>query len=266
VIVRIATTLRFLRALIATSLKEAFANRAAFWLQAGFMLLNDLIWMTIWWIFFARFERLGGWTLRDMTALYAMVAGSVGLSVIFGGGVRELARTIAEGSLDVFLSQPKPVLLHALGSRTSSSGWGDLANCVLLLGIAGYLRWDVVPMILVGTLAGAIVFLSIGVIVHSLAFWAGSVQTLARQAWEFVITFSLYPDTIFHGALRLLLFTAIPAAFVGWFPSGLVRAFTVEGLLAAVGGAVVFPVVALLVFHAGLRRYASGNRIDVRAG
>jgi ABC-2 type transport system permease protein len=264
--VRAASTLRFLRALIATSLKESFANRAAFWLQAGFMLLNDLIWMATWWVFFARFDRLGGWTLVDMTVLYAMVAGAVGLSVVFGGGVRELARSIAEGGLDAFLAQPKPVLLHALGSRTSSSGWGDLANCVLLLGLAGALRWETLPWIVVGTLAGAVVFLSIGVIVHSLAFWAGSIQTLARQAWEFVISFSLYPDTIFHGALRVLLFTGIPAAFVGWFPSGLVRAFTVEGLLWTLAGATVFPIAAFAVFHAGLRRYASGNRIDVRAG
>ncbi len=262
----LASTLRFLRALVATSLKESFANRGSFWIQAVGMFVNDVIWIAVWAIFFARFEHLAGWTLHDMVALYAVTAGAVGIAVITGAGVRDLARTIAEGSLDVFLVQPQPALLHAVGSKTSAAGWGDLANCVLLLAVTGQWSLAAAPWVVVGALAGAVVFLSIGVIVHSLAFWLGSMQVLARQVWEFTITFSLYPESIFPGALRVLLYTAIPAAFIGWFPSGLVRAFSLEGLAWCLAGAVVFPVVAAVVFHLGLRRYASGSRVEVRAG
>jgi len=262
----LASTARFLGALLGTSVKESFANRGSFWIQAVGMFLNDVIWIAVWGIFFARFDHLGGWTFDDMVALYAVTAGAVGLAVITGAGVRDLARTITEGSLDVFLVQPKPVLLHALGSKTSAAGWGDLANCVLLLAVTGQGRLAAVPWVIVGAMAGAVVFLSIGVIVHSLAFWLGSMQVLARQVWAFTITFSLYPESIFPGALRVLLYTAIPAAFIGWFPSGLVRAFSLEGLAWCLGGAVVFPLAAAAVFHLGLRRYASGNRVEVRAG
>lgn len=262
----LASTLRFLRALVATSLKESFANRGAFWIQAVGMFVNDVIWIAVWAIFFARFEHLAGWTLHDMVALYAVTAGAVGIAVITGAGVRDLARTIAEGSLDVFLVQPQPALLHAVGSKTSAAGWGDLANCVLLLAVTGQWSLAAAPWVVVGALAGAAVFLSIGVIVHSLAFWLGSMQVLARQVWEFTITFSLYPESIFPGALRVLLYTAIPAAFIGWFPSGLVRSFSLSGLAWCLAGAVVFPVVAAVVFHLGLRRYASGSRVEVRAG
>lgn len=262
----LASTLRFLSTLLATSVKESFANRGSFWIQAVGMFVNDVIWIAVWAIFFARFERLGGWTLNDMVALYAVTAGAVGLAVITGAGVRDLARTITEGSLDVFLVQPKPVLLHALGSKTSAAGWGDLANCVLLLGVTGQWSLASAPWVVVGAVLGAAVFLAIGVIVHSLAFWLGSMQVLARQVWEFTITFSLYPESIFPGALRVLLYTAIPAAFIGWFPSGLVRSFSLGGLAWGVTGAVVFPVVATVVFHLGLRRYASGSRVEVRAG
>ncbi len=262
----LASTARFLATLLGTSVKESFANRGSFWIQAVGMFVNDVIWIAVWGIFFARFERLGGWTFNDMVALYAVTAGAVGLAVILGAGVRDLARTIAEGGLDVFLVQPKPVLLHALGSKTSAAGWGDLANCVLLLVVTGQARLEAVPWIVVGAVAGGAVFLAIGVIVHSLAFWLGSMQVLARQIWEFTITFSLYPESIFPGALRVLLYTAIPAAFIGWFPSGLVRAFSLEGLAWCLGGAVAFPLAAATIFHFGLRRYASGHRIEVRAG
>ena len=262
----LASTLGFLGALLATSVKESFANRGSFWIQAAGMFVNDVIWIAVWGIFFARFDHLGGWSLHDMVALYAVTAGAVGLAVITGAGVRDLARTITEGSLDVFLVQPRPALLHAIGSKTSAAGWGDLASCVALLVATGQWRLEAVPWVVVGSVAGAIVFLAFGVLVHSLAFWLGSMQVLARQVWEFTITFSLYPESIFPGALRVLLYTAVPAAFIGWFPSGLVRAFSLEGLAWCLAGAVVFPVAAAVVFHLGLRRYASGHRVDVRAG
>jgi len=38
----------------------------------------------------------------------------------------------------------------------------------------------------------------------------------------------------------------------------------VAGLLAVVGGALLYTLLAVLVFRAGLRRYESGNRFGVR--
>lgn len=260
------STARFLATLIATSVKESFSNRASFWIQAVGMFLQDALWLAVWWVFFQRFPSLGGWGLADMVALYAVTAGAGGLALVAGAGVRDLGRLVVEGGLDVFLVQPQPALLHAVAGKTSASGWGDLGNCVLLLAVTGQLSPGTVPLVLVGATTGALVFLAFGVLAQSLAFWAPSTPTVARQAWDFVITFALYPETIFPGALRVLLYTAVPAAFVGWFPSGLVRSFSWTGLLACVGSAVAFPLAASAVFRLGLRRYASGNRVEVRAG
>ena len=85
-----------------------------------------------------------------------------------------------------------------------------------------------------------------------------------RQLWEFLITFSLYPRPLFSGALKFVLFTILPAGFIGFLPVELLRDFTWLGLGAAVGGAVIYSVLAALVFAAGLRRYESGNRIGIR--
>jgi ABC-2 type transport system permease protein len=104
-----------------------------------------------------------------------------------------------------------------------------------------------------------------GVIVHSLAFWAGPMDTLARQYWEFTVMFSCYPRSIFGGLLRVALFSVIPAGFVAYLPVELLRNFAWPGLALAFGGAVVYGGLALWVFHAGLRRYESGNRFRVRA-
>jgi ABC-2 type transport system permease protein len=255
----------YARALVATNMKATLALRAAFWMQAIFMLANNVVFFTVWVIFFDRFESIGGWRLGEMALLYGIVAGAFGLTVVVAGGVRDLPRAIVDGDLDAWLAQPKHPLFAALGCRSIASGWGDLVSAVALIVLSGVVTPATAVLALVGVLCGAIVFASTGVLVASLAFWLGPMENLARQLWEFVIVFSVYPQTIFGGAMRVLLFTVIPAGFIGYLPVELVRGFSLGGLAAVLGGAFLYGALAVAVFRAGLRRYESGNRFGVRA-
>lgn len=256
---------RFLAALVAVNLKAAWSLRAAFWTQVLFMLGNDLIWFATWWIVYARFPEIAGWRLGDLMVLHGVLAGSYGVSVLVGYGVRDLAQAIEDGDLDTVLSQPKPALLHALASRTSVSGLGDVLHCVLLLSFSGRLDAAGIPLALLAVVCGAVAMTSAGVLFHSAAFWMGPVQPLAASMREFLVLFAGYPDAIFAGGLRGFLFTAMPAAFVAWLPAGLVRGFTWDGLALAVGGSAALALLAGLVFRAGLARYVSGSRFGIRA-
>jgi ABC-2 type transport system permease protein len=261
----VVRTLRFALALTATNMKASFALRGAFWLQALAMLLNNVFFFSIWWIFFHRFEEIRGWRVDDMAALFGVVVGGYGIAVLLFGGVRDLSRLIVEGDLDSLLTQPKSPLLQALTSRSVASGWGELATSLLFLAISGKLTLGTVPLALVAVLVSGAVFTATGVLIHSLAFWLGRIETLARQLWEFTITFSIYPRPLFGGALKLLLFTLIPAGFIGYLPVELLREFRWTGLVGALAGASLYVVLALVVFERGLRRYESGNRFGVRA-
>jgi ABC-2 type transport system permease protein len=257
--------LRYARALLAINLKSSFALRGAFWLQAGFMVANNVLYFTFWWIFFDRFEEIRGWRLADVAALFGVVATGFGAAVVFTGGVRDLSRHIVEGDLDAFLTQPKSPLLQATVSRTYASGWGDMCSGIGFLLFSGLVDWPHLPAALVAILCSSTVFVASGVILHSLAFWLGRIESLARQLWEFLVTFSIYPKALFAGVLKLVLFSLIPAGFIGYLPVELLRDFEWQGLLAAVAGAVGYSVLAVVVFGKGLRRYESGNRFGVRA-
>ena len=89
------------------------------------------------------------------------------------------------------------------------------------------------------------------ILLHSLAFWLGPVEGLVRQLWEFLLTFSMYPRTLFTGVLKILLFTVIPAGFIGFLPAELLQSFSVAGLLYVLGGASGYMLLALWVFAAG---------------
>lgn len=258
-------TLRFARALMATNIKASFALRGAFLLQAGFMVANNLLFFVFWWLFFDRFEEVGGWRLHDVAALFGLVACAFGSAVVFAAGLKDLARMIVEGDLDPFLTQPKSLLLNATASKTQPSGWGDILSGLILLSYSGYLHWTSLPLLLVAVGASATVFIATGVIMHSAAFWLGRIETLARTMWEFLVAFSSYPRPIFAGALKWVLFSVIPAGFIGFLPVELMRDFQWSGLAMVIGGACFYAGLARWVFAAGLRRYESGSRIGLRA-
>jgi ABC-2 type transport system permease protein len=257
-------TLRFARALVAMNLRGSLALRGAFLLQAAFMVLNNLAFFAIWWLLFERFPVIGGWRLSDVLTLFGVVTSGFGLSVVLAGGVRDLARAIGAGELDSALVQPKPVLLHVIASRTLASGWGDLATGIGMFWVSGALAPSQIGWTLLAVASSSCVFTASGVIVQSLAFWVDGMETLARQVWEFTLTFSLYPRPLFAGELSFLLYTILPAGFVGFLPAELVRAPSVGLAAAAIAAAFGWAFLAWLVFRLGLRRYASGNQVGTR--
>jgi ABC-2 type transport system permease protein len=102
------------------------------------------------------------------------------------------------------------------------------------------------------------------VIAGSLAFWIGSAEAAAFQAQQAAITFSLYPGAMFHGWIRLLLFTLIPAGFISHIPVELLRSFDPLLLVGLLAFTLFSATLAVAVFRLGLRRYESGNLVVLR--
>ncbi|MDD9941438.1 MAG: ABC-2 family transporter protein, partial [Myxococcales bacterium] len=217
-----------------------------------------------WYILFSRFESIRGWALGDVLALYGVAAGGFGLSVVLFGGVGDLGQKIHSGGLDALLTQPKSALLQAVCARSVASGWGDIASGLVLVGLSGHLRLDSVMLVPLSMALGSIVLVSTGVILQSSVFWLGRVDSLAQQAAHFLMLFSTYPPSIFGGALKLLLFTIVPAGFVSYLPVELLRKFNWLDLVSCVAAAGIWSALAAWVFARGLQHYESGNRFVVR--
>jgi ABC-2 type transport system permease protein len=100
--------------------------------------------------------------------------------------------------------------------------------------------------------------------VQSLAFWVGNTSLLTVQAINAIVTFSLYPITLFDGSAKFILFTILPAAFIGAVPVEFVRAFDWTTLLQLLAATLIFLSLAVFLFHRGLRRYESGSAIQVQ--
>jgi ABC-2 type transport system permease protein len=257
-------TARLVLGYVRHNLMSAMAYRGAFMLQVVGMILNDAMLLFFWWALFGLLDSLHGWDLAQVMMLYSVVAFGYGAATVVCGNLLRVARIIVTGDLDYYLALPADPLVHLLVSRTSMPGWGDLGFSLIVFVLAAPRPWVALPLFLsVGTLV-ALVFTAFAVLMGSLAFWIGSAESVAFQGVNAMLTFSLYPVEIFPGVVRLLLYTLIPAAFVGSLPAGLLAHFRWEQLLYLMGFTVGILLLARGMFYRGLRRYESGNLVTVR--
>jgi len=243
---------------------SAMAYRGAFILQVAGMVLNDAMLLFFWWILFSRLPTLRGWDLAGVMTLYGIVAFGFGLATVVCGNAFLVARLIVSGDLDYYLALPADPLVHVLISRMSLPAWGDVIFGLAVFLAAAPGRWGSLPLFfLLGLIAG-LVLVAFSVLVGSLAFWIGNADSLAAQATNALITFGLYPVEIFPGIVRILLYTLIPAAFVGSLPAGLLNEFDWGRMALLVTFTAGITLAARWVFFRGLRRYESGNLVTVR--
>lgn len=242
----------------------AMEYRSAFIVQIVAMLASDCLWLFFWWSYFQQFPLVNDWQQGDVVILWAVGACSFGVSMAVAGNARRIALLIVNGGLDAYLGMPRNVLLHICIAGTSPAAWGDIlfaigAFLLLLQPAVGQIALFVLLVIL-----GAVIYTSFVILFCSLAFFIGNTDSLAQQMLMALITFSTYPMSIFNGAIRVVLFTVIPAGFITFVPLQLLRNFSWPLLGAMAGAVLIIALLATGLFTLGLRRYESGNLLGMQ--
>jgi ABC-2 type transport system permease protein len=156
------------------------------------------------------------------------------------------------------------VLPNLLASRMSVSAWGDVLYGVLLFAFTQEVTAGRAALFALFVALMAVGLTAVRVLYHSATFWWGNAEEFAAMASEMTLSFMIYPDTIFEGPTRWLLHSLLPAGLLAYLPARLFARFDPATVAAMVGGDAALVAAALVVFHLGLRRYESGNRIGAR--
>ena len=235
--------------------------RASFLVQCFGMMLNNSAFIFFWWILFNNVSTIGGYTFRDEMMLWAISSSSFGFCFVVFGNVGNITKMILNGELDTYLLQPKDPLVNIACSRTVVSAWGDaLYGMIIFFLIRGF---DVKGFLLflLFCITGALILASVLVSFHSLSFYTGNTEGLTQLAIEFLISFSIYPEGIFSGGVRFILYTIIPSAFIVYIPAAVIKQFSIFMLLKVLGVSVLWIATAYGMFYKGLKKYESGNLI-----
>ena len=254
------------------NLKAAYEHRVSFWSQILFMVANNTFLIWFWHLFFQKFHNVGGWVAQDVYLLNGISALAFGLANTFAGNAMDLSALIGDGELDYYIGLPAPTLLHALITKVRVSALGDILFGVSLLWILHSHSPAQFALSLLVTIPAAIVFVSVIVLSSSLGFFIGESRGLTFQLTNLLVTFATYPESIFEGSVRWMLYIVIPAGFFSFLPAQVVRTGTDSSLhllfemAKTAGGAALFLALSIFIFQLGMKRYASGSSLSVRLG
>ena len=238
-------------------------NKVTFLTNIGFMILNNASFIIQWAILFRIKEDIGGYSMKEVMLLWGLAASTHGLAHILFARVFSLPELIISGKLDAYLVLPKNVLLSTITSATSTSAIGDLLYglivlCIFCFSIQRFF------LFLLFTVTGAAIITAFALIMGSLSFWFVRADVFGSNMINSMISFSTYPDGIFKGTARFLLYQIIPVGMAIYHPVHIMMHFNIRSLLTVLGYTCLLWIIAIFIFYQGLKRYSSSNLMEAR--
>ncbi|MFJ3665934.1 ABC transporter permease [Streptomyces sp. NPDC090106] len=175
-------------------------------------------------LMFSQVDSLGGWSLPEVAFLYGLSVTSFGIADLLMGSMDVLGARIRDGSFDLLLVRPAPVLAQIGADRFALRRLGRIVQGGAVLGwslTAVDVDWSAAKVLLlpVMVLSGAAIFTAV--------FVAGAAfQILAQDAAEVQNAFTYggttllqYPPSVFGKDLVRGVTFVLPLAFVNWVPA-----------------------------------------------
>ncbi|MFE9383596.1 ABC transporter permease [Streptomyces sp. NPDC007025] len=219
-------------------------------------------------LMFGQVDALGGFTLPEVAFLYGTSAVAFGLSDLLLGSAERVGRRVRDGTMDVLLTRPVPVLSQLAADRFALRRLGRIVQGSLVLGWAVSrleLEWTAgrVALLISMLLCGTVIFGCVFVVGGAFQFWAQDASEVQNAFTYGGTTLLQYPPTVFGKELVRGVTFVVPLAFVNWLPALRVLGRDdplglPDGLdLAAPAVALLCCAVAGAAWRAGLRSYRS---------
>lgn len=254
--------------IVAMWVRSTMAYRASFAMMLAANFATTFLDFAAIMIMFSQVDALGGFTLPEVAFLYGTSCVAFGLSDLLLGTAERVGRRVRDGTMDVLLTRPVPVLSQLAADRFALRRLGRIIQGSLVLGWA-VLRLDLdwtpgrVALLFSMVLSGAAIFGCVFVLGGAFQFWAQDASEVQNAFTYGGTTLLQYPPTVFGKELVRGVTFVVPLAFVNWLPA--LRLLGRDDPLGLPGGLdFASPAVALLccavtglVWRAGLRAYRS---------
>lgn len=263
---KIISNLKYLWLCVCYNVKESVSNKKSFVIQTVAMFINNFVFILFWQILFNnKGGSINGVNIQDILFLWSIPTMGYGIAFFCFGGMDTLCRDIIDGNLDIYLTKPKHSLISTLTSRSILSAMGDFIFGLVCGAVA--VKLDPLKMLLLiilGVLSG-ILTVSILTCVRLLSFWLGDISNMAHKyTHSLFVTLTIYPEGMFPGIIKILMYTAIPAAYVAHVPIKLMNDYSFKGILTLLIATAFFTTLMFIMYNKGLKKYESGNGVSRR--
>ena len=245
------------------SLMREMLNKVTFVSNIVFMLLNNASFIIQWLVLFTLKDSFGGYELKEVLLLWGMAASTYGVSRFFFSSSFKLSDTITNGKLDAFLVLPKDVLLSVITTEITVSAIGDMIYGYIMLIIYGITIKNFLTFTIL-SICGGLILTSISIIFSSLSFYITKADLISDTANSLMVNFATYPDGIFKGITKVILYTIIPVGISTYLPVHTIINFNIYDFLIIILVCLIIMILAYLIFNRGLKRYSSSNLMIAR--
>lgn len=238
-------------------------NKVSFISNIIFMILNNSCMIVQWIVLFSLKSDIGGYSFKQILLLWGLAASGYGVSRFFFKRSFNLSNTINSGKLDAYIVQPKNILLATITSDVEVSALGDMLFGIIVYFIYGFTFKGFILFLLFSITSG-LILTAISVILNSLSFWFNNADMISDVGNTLMTNFATYPDGIFKGLSKWLLFTLIPVGIANYIPIKLLIDFDIRLFIINISVSIFLIILAFIIFYKGLKRYSSSNLISAR--
>ena len=214
-----------------------------------------------------RFGEAKGWDIGQIAFVFGLWRVQYALVLMFYSSTLYLGFLVPEGVFDRWLTRPRNLLMQFTGFTMNVSMAGQFIVAVGLM-TYGVLEsplpwsWWLLPWLLVSTISGIVIFLSVTFLIASSSLFRVDTQSAGYAIHNTVgLWMNLFPHSVYALAVQFILAFIVPWAFMSFFPSHLIYG---RGSALTFGSPFMFlgPVAALavaglatFVWRRGLRYY-----------
>jgi ABC-2 type transport system permease protein len=245
------------------ALMREMINKTTFISSIIFMMLNNAAFLIQWIILYQYNPNIGGMSFEQIFIIWGIASSTYGVSNFFFKKAYDLSDTINKGGLDTFLVSPKNVLLSAITTDVKVSAMGDMIYGYVMLFIYGVTLKNFL-LFTFFTIIGGITLTALAVIFGSLSFWFNKSDMIAGQEMAMMTNFATYPDGIFKGFIKVILYTLVPVGLVNFLPVNIIFNFNIWYFIIVILFNIFCVVLSFLIFYKGLERYSSSNLMNAR--
>ena len=257
---------RFLKMNMKCNLLSAIEYRKSFMIQAFFMMINNFFFIVFWLVVFDVNEgNIHGITMQDILYLWSLPTIAYGIANFLFGGAKDLGKYILEGTLDTFLVQPKNIILNVASSSSDFTAFGDFLFGIIVGIFAVQGDWLRYLILIFLSVLGSIFYICTNTLIKLLTVWIGDTENISHvYYYTLLVTFSSYPEAIYGGVIKMLIYTIIPAAYITFVPLRFLKDFNPIYLFITMIVAICYMALTYFVTKAALKRYESGNAMVMR--
>ncbi|WP_420377821.1 ABC transporter permease [Streptomyces filamentosus] len=218
--------LRTYRMVAAMWIRSTMAYRASFALTLFTSFCVTFFDFVVILLMFGQVRGLGGFSFAEVAFLYGSTGTAFGAADLTMGSLQRMGRRIRDGSLDVFLLRPVPLLAQVAADKFALRRLGRvLQGLMVLVWSLVLLRdevawsWEKVLMVPGMVVCGAVIFMAVMVLGASALFWLQDASEVTNAFTYGGNTLLQYPPAVFAQDLVKGVVYVVPLAFVNWLPA-----------------------------------------------